>query len=195
MKHRIFGLALGLALSATTAVAADLQAGADKAQACAGCHGPHGVSQRPLTPSLAGQPDGFLQWQLVYFRNGVRKSPLMQPLVTSLSDDDIRNLAAHFASLPPPPAGAAGPADAALFEAGRQLAEQLHCAACHKDDYAGAQAAARTAAQREDYLLKALRDFKSGARTGSGVAAMPDAVYPLGDEQLQALAHYLSHLP
>ena len=53
----------------------------------------------------------------------------------------------------------------------------------------------RTAGQREDYLLAALRAYKSGARTGSGVAAMPDAVYPLVDEQLQALAHFLSHLP
>ena len=51
------------------------------------------------------------------------------------------------------------------------------------------------AAQREDYLLKALRDFKGGARTGGGVAAMADVVHPLGDEQLRALAHFMAHLP
>lgn len=51
-----------------------------------------------------------------------------------------------------------------------------------------AQAAPRTANQREDYLLKSLRDFKTGAPTGGGVA------YPLGDEQLQALAHFMEQL-
>jgi cytochrome c553 len=191
-----FAACLVLALvTATAGAAADPAAGAEKAQVCAACHGPKGVSQMALTPSLAGQPDGYLQWQLVFFRNGVRKNPSMQPMAASLSDDDIRNVAAYYASLPPPPPGLNGPVDPAMFEAGRRIAEANRCAACHKDDYAGAQAAARTAGQREDYLLAALRAYKSGARTGSGVAAMPDAVYRLVDEQLQALAHFLSHLP
>ncbi len=50
----------------------------------------------------------------------------------------------------------------------------------------------RTAGQREDYLLKALRDFKAGTRTGGGVAAMADVVYPLEDDQLRALAHFMA---
>jgi cytochrome c553 len=195
MKLVTAGLALTLSMAATCAGAADLAAGAAKAQTCGACHGPHGVSQSPLTPSLAGQPDGFLQWQLVYFRNGVRKSPVMQPMAASLSDDDIRNLAAHFAAQTPPPPGANGAADPALFDVGRKLAQRNRCASCHKDDYSGVQATPRTAAQREDYLLAALRAFKGGTRTGSGVAAMPDAVYALGDEDLRALAHFLAHLP
>jgi cytochrome c553 len=188
-------LACMVALASHSAAAADLAAGAAKAQVCAPCHGANGVSQTALTPSLAGQPDGFLQWQLVFFRNGVRKNPLMQPMAASLSDDDIRNLAAHFAALPPAPAAANGPQDPALYDAGKRLAAVHRCAACHKDDFSGTQAAARTGAQREDYLLSALRAFKSGARTGTGVAAMPDAVYPLSDEQLQALAHFMAHVP
>jgi cytochrome c553 len=192
MRQLAACLVLGLAVA--SAGAADLAAGADKAKTCATCHGADGISQTAMTPSLAGQPDGYLQWQLVFFRNGVRKNPVMQPMAASLSDDDIRNVAAHYASLPPPPAGLNGAVDPAMFEAGRKIAEVNRCAACHKDDYAGAQAAARTARQREDYLLAALRAYKSGTRTGSGVAAMPDAVYPLVDEQLQALAHFLSHL-
>ena len=137
----------------------------------------------------------FLQWQMVFFRSGVRKNPVMQPMAASLTDDDIRNLAAYFAAQKPPAAGSNGAADAALYAAGQQLAQRNRCASCHRDDYAGMQAAARTASQREDYLLTALRAFKGGTRTGSGVAAMPDAVYALGDDDLRALAHFLAHLP
>ena len=53
-------------------------------------------------PSLAAQPDQFIQWQLVFFRAGTRKNEQMQPIVEQLNNDDIRNLGAYFASLPPP---------------------------------------------------------------------------------------------
>jgi cytochrome c553 len=191
---RVAALAAFL-LVASQAEAADLAAGAAKAEVCAACHGKDGVSQTAGTPSLAGQPDGFLQWQLVYFRSGTRKNPAMQPLVATLSDDDIRNLAAHYAALKPPPRGANGATEPAMYSVGQRIAQANRCASCHKDDYSGDKAAARIGGQREDYLLKALRDFKSGARTGGGVAAMPDAVYRLGDDELRALAHFVSHLP
>ena len=189
------GILTALFLMITTAHAADLAAGAAKAETCVACHGPRGISQMADTPSLAGQPDGFLQWQLVYFRSGTRKNPVMQAMATSLTDDDIRNLSAYFAAQPPPPPGAQGAANAALFAAGQKLAQQNRCASCHKDDYSGTQATPRTAMQREDYLVKALREFKAGARTGGGVAAMADVVYPLGDADLRALAHFMAHLP
>ena len=193
MRHAV--ICAGLFLMTAMAHAADLAAGAAKAETCMACHGPRGISQMPDTPSLAGQPDGFLQWQLVYFRSGTRKSPLMQPMAASLTDNDIRDLAAFFAAQPPPRSGAQGAAEPALFAAGQTLARQNRCASCHKDDYSGTQATPRTAAQREDYLQKALREFKAGTRTGGGVAAMADVVYPLVDDQLRALAHFMSHLP
>jgi cytochrome c553 len=65
----------------------------------------------------------------------------------------------------------------------------------HKDDFSGTQATPRLAAQREDYLLKALREFKSGKRVGGGVAAMADVVYPLVDDDLRALARFLAQVP
>jgi cytochrome c553 len=162
---------------------------------CATCHGFEGRSQTDGVPSLAGQPDQFIQWQLVYFRSGTRKDPVMQPFAAALSDADIRNLGAYFASLP-----ASGPAPAAdeqpaLTERGAMLAARHHCASCHQDNYAGQQATARLAGQREEYLVKALRDFKSGARTGGGVAAMPSAAYPLTADDIAALAHYLARFP
>lgn len=143
---------------------------------------------------LDAQPDNFLQWQLVYFRTETRKDPVMTPIAAGLTNPDIRNLGAYLSSLPPP-ALALGKDDRPdLTEAGEQLAIANHCANCHQDGFVGKDAVPRLAGQREPYLLKALREFKSGARRGGGVAAMPDAVYPLSDAGLQALAHYLSRL-
>ena len=190
-----FGLFSAVLLAGAQAAAADLAAGAAKAETCVACHGPGGVSQMADTPSLAGQPDGFLQWQLVYFRTGTRKSPIMQPMAASLKDDDIRNLAAYFAAQPPPRAVPASSADDAMFSVGRKIAQANRCSSCHKDDFSGQQATPRLASQREDYLLKALRDFKANIRTGGGVAAMADVVYPLSDDQLRALARFMANLP
>jgi cytochrome c553 len=190
MKATLFA---GIAFAASFGcVAADLAAGAATAQACIACHGEGGVSRTELTPSLAGQPDGFLQWQLVFFRTGARKSPVMQPMAATLKDDDIRNLAAFFAAQKPPGVDAGASADDALLAAGRKLAQVNRCANCHLDNFSGTQATPRLAAQREDYLLKSLRDFKSGTRRGGGVAAMPDVVYRLGDDDFRALAHFLA---
>jgi cytochrome c553 len=194
MNKLVLACAAAMAAGAASA-AVDMAAAAVKAQACIACHGAGGISQMAETPSLAGQPDGFLQWQLVFLRSGQRKSPVMQPLAQALKDDDIRNLAAYFAAQPPPRADAAAKTDASLLAAGRKLAQANRCASCHKEDFAGTQATARVAWQREDYLLKALRDFKAGRRIGGGIAAMADVVQPLQDEDLKALAHFLSHLP
>ena len=189
-------VAAALAAASALAFGADLATGAAKAESCAACHGPQGISQIAGTPSLAGQPEGFLQWQLVYYRSGVRKNPIMQPLAAALSDTDVRNLAAFYAAQKPPQSDGDKPAvNPAMLAVGQKLAQQHRCASCHKVDYSGEKAAARTAWQREDYLLKSLRDFKAGNRTGGGVAAMADAVYPLGDDQLRALAHFMAHLP
>lgn len=191
---RIAAFALVCLLVAPACRAAEPPAVPALAPGCQVCHGANGISRTAETPSLAGQPEGFLQWQMVFFRSGTRKSPIMQPLAAGLSDDDIRRLAAYFAALPPPTRDGAAAVDAALYDAGRELAAQHRCASCHGQAYAGDQAAARTAHQREDYLLKALREFKSGRRTGGGVAAMADAVYPLRDQELAALAHFMAQL-
>jgi cytochrome c553 len=127
---------------------------------------------------------------LIYFRTGSRKSDVMGPMVEGLSDEDVRNLGAYLSHLTPfeAPAGTASDAD----EAVKALVAQNRCTTCHSDQFTGLKAAARLAGQREEYLLKALRDFKSGARSGSGQAAMADVVYPLSDDDLVKLAHYIA---
>ena len=177
----------------TTSLAADLEAGKKKAELCAGCHGDNGISQTENIPSLAGQPDQFVQWQLVFFRSGSRKNEQMQPIVEQIDNEDIRNLGAYFASLTPPKA-AAPDDNPDLSQKGAQAAVGRRCASCHTDSFAGTKAVARIAGQREEYLVKALHDYKSGVRSGGGMAAMADVAYPLSEEEITALAHYLAHL-
>jgi cytochrome c553 len=181
-----------IAVCVSPADAADVAAGKQKAEMCIGCHGENGISQIENVPSLAGQLDQYIQWQLVYFRAGARKNEQMQPIVEQLNNEDIRNLGAYFASLTPPK----GPEDdnPDLTEKGKQAAAGRRCASCHTDSYAGTKAVARIAGQREEYLLKALHDYKSGVRSGGGQAAMADVAYPLSGEEITALAHYLSRL-
>jgi cytochrome c553 len=175
------------------AKAADLAAGKQKAELCIGCHGEDGISQIENIPSLAGQQDQFIQWQLVFFRSGARKNEQMQPIVEQINNEDIRNLGAYFASLTPPkPSKPDDNPD--LSQKGAQAAAGRRCASCHADTFAGTKAVARIAGQREEYLVKALHDYKSGTRSGGAGAAMADVAYPLSDEEIIALAHYLAHL-
>jgi cytochrome c553 len=173
--------------------AADIAAGKERAEVCAGCHGEGGISQTENIPSLAGQPDQFIQWQLVYFRAGARKSEPMQPIVEAINNEDIRNLGAYFASLAPPKASQPDD-DPDLSKKGAEAAAGRRCASCHTDNFAGTKAVARLASQREEYLVKALHDYKSGVRSGGGQAAMAEVAYPLSEEEITALAHYLAHL-
>ena len=188
-----YGFALGLAaLASIPAHAVDAAVGKEKAELCVGCHGEGGISQTENIPSLAGQPDQFIQWQLVFFRSGTRKNEQMQPIVEDINNDDIRNLGAYFASLAPPKAQPDDNPD--LSRKGAQAAAGRRCASCHTDSYAGTKGVARIASQREDYLLKALHDYKSGVRSGGSMAAMAEVAYPLSEEEIEALAHYLAHL-
>ena len=105
MRNALGGIVLASAIACGSPVcAADIAAGKEKAELCVGCHGEGGISQVENTPSLAAQPDLFIQWQLVFFRAGTRKNEQMQPIVEQLNNEDIRNLGAYYASLPPPKA-------------------------------------------------------------------------------------------
>ena len=193
MRNALVGIVLASVITCgSPARAADIAAGKEKAELCVGCHGEGGISQMENIPSLAAQPDLFIQWQLVFFRAGTRKNEQMQPIVEQLNNEDIRNLGAYFSSLAPPKP----PADANpdLSKKGAQAAAGRRCASCHTDSYAGTKAVARVAGQREEYLVKALRDYKSGVRAGGAMAAMADVAFPLSEEEIEALAHYLAHL-
>jgi len=188
---RLFGSRHVLA-AALCSIAAPAFAQSDSVKAkfelCASCHNDNGISTAPEIPSLAGQTDRYIQWQLVYFRSGTRKSEIMSPIAEALSNEDIRELGAYVAQLPA--AEPAAPSNAELAEKGRALAAPNRCHSCHGEKFEGNGSAARLSGQREDYLLKALQDFKAGKRVGGGMAAMADVIYPLAPDDLPALAAY-----
>jgi len=193
-RHIIFAGAL-VSLSCGPASAADVKAGSAKAQPCLVCHGAGAVSETPGVPTLSGQTDRYIEWQLVNFRGGRRENEIMQPIAAELSDDDIRNLGAFIASLPTPAARPLPDADSALSEMGRSLIERRHCNVCHNDNLHGIQAAPRIAPQDEAYTAKVLDDYRSDRRLSPGAGAMNDAVGGLTDDNIKALAHYLAHAP
>jgi len=112
-------------------------------------------------------------------------------MAKGLTDDDLRALADRIEKLPPPPPPSQKP-DAVRFNQGKAIVEKNHCGNCHGSDFSGGNNVPRTANQREDYLLKALRDYKGGKRVGYGNAVMPETVAGLSDDQLADLAHFLA---
>jgi cytochrome c553 len=193
MRGEMRSLSVVLALGAAFIVgpfadAADVK---EKAEVCKGCHGDNSISQMENIPSLAGQLDQYIQWQLVYFRSGARKNEQMQPIVEGLDNADIRNLGAYFAAMEPFKSTPDDNAD--LSAKGKQAAAGRRCASCHGDNFAGTKAVPRLAGQREDYLVKTLHDYKTSARNGGPQGVMSDVAYPLSDEEIEALAHYLAH--
>jgi len=163
------------------------------AQTCTACHGMKGVSTTKDTPSLAGQPDIFTQYQLVFMRDGQRKPGVMQAIVKTLTDENIRDLGAYYAALPPPPAfAAARRVDADKVNA---IMGPRRCGNCHKEDFSGQGETGRLAGQRPDYLVKSLSDFRAGVRRGRGMGAMMEVSATLGDQDIAMIAHYLARKP
>jgi cytochrome c553 len=162
-------------------------------QTCAACHGAKGISSIPGTPSLAAQPDIFTQYQLVFMRDGGRNPGVMQAIVKSLTDENIRDIGAYYAALPPPPAYRVS--HAIDSEKVAAILRPRHCDSCHKQDFSGQGESARLAGQRPEYLAKALSDFRTGARRGRGMGAMIEVTVTLHDEDMQMIATYLAGKP
>jgi cytochrome c553 len=162
----------------------------DRVQLCAACHGPDGNSTNPQIPSIAGQPKLFLENQLILFREELRKSEQMAPVVKGMKDPEIIKLADHFSKLPVKVMDTA-PADPALVKRGTARAKELRCGICHLADFSGQNQIPRLAGQREAYLDSELRAYRDGKRTG-GDTIMAAALYGVSDADIKALAHFLS---
>ncbi|TDR17542.1 c-type cytochrome [Marinicella litoralis] len=98
MKKRTLFVFISVLFS-LPAMAGDVAAGKAKSAVCAACHGADGISPTPIWPNLAGQKEAYLVKQIKAFKSGERKDPSMAPMVAGLSDADIENLAAYYASL------------------------------------------------------------------------------------------------
>jgi cytochrome c553 len=171
------------------ALGADLS---EKLATCLSCHGAEGQSQIEDVPSLGAQTTSYSVIQLFMFREKIRVADPMNEAAKELTDDELQSMAAAFAAqaAPKPPDESGDPA---RLEQARALTEQNHCNVCHRRDFSGQQTVPRLAYQREDYLLKTLREYKSGARHAYE-PIMLEVLQPIDDAQLVEFAYYLSHL-
>jgi len=178
------------ALVLISALSANAATTEERLAPCLACHGASGQSVIPDVPSLGGQPAFYLTIQLLMFREKLRVVEPMNQMMQGLKDDDLRDMADYIAQLPPPqPPG--GPIESTRMEQAKGLIEQHHCNFCHNRDYSGEKNVPRLAGQREDYLVKALREYKNNTRRGYD-ASMADVLYQISDEQLLDLAYFLA---
>ena len=178
--------------------------GATKAAVCSACHGPNGNSTNSEWPRLAGQSAVYLAEQLRLFRSGVRNNPVMKPLASGLSDQDIDDLAVYFEAQTP----VGLEADPSYWKEGETLyltGDTSHevpaCVACHGPVGRGNLAAGYPAlrAQQSVYVVKQLNDYASGARYGgpNPAAATPNGIMMftiakrLSAQQIRDVASYV----
>lgn len=188
-----FGLAAAAVFCATAwpVQAQDVEAGRKKAEACLACHGADGNSADPLFPILAGQTARYLYLQLKDFKEGRRTEPLMQSFVAPLSREDMFDLAAFFAAQKPRPN--AFKADPGRAARGKAKADEVLCTMCHLGGFLGQNEIPRVAGQHYAYVVKQMRDFKTGKRTNDA-GNMASVTRTLSERDIEDLAHFLSSL-
>lgn len=216
----LVAMALGVALAASPSfddlrkqvpIRGDAAAGATKAALCAACHGAKGIAAAPVFPNLAGQSATYLYVQLRAFKDGARDNAVMQPLAKTLTDQDMRNLATHFASLPaktaPQPAQESS-RGSILFHDGDATQGVPPCQGCHGVDGKGPHPDStstapqpawstfpRLADQNAPYVLEQLKAYRDGTRVGtSNDKVMQGVAHKLSPADMQALAGYVSTL-
>lgn len=176
-------LLTGFILTSPASGAQDI--GTQKAQTCIGCHGPEGNSSSGQYPILAGQQPAYLKNQLLAFKNGTRKNPMMNGLAAGLSNDDINQLARYFSGQRIKSAGG----DPAAAKAGHTQFGM--CMGCHGAKGQGNGQFPRLAGQQPDYIVKQLKHFKDGTRKNGAMQAI---AANLNEENMKALAAYLGSL-
>lgn len=181
-----------------TAPAPDLAKGqAIATQVCAACHAADGSRGSPAYPILAGQHREYLSKELQDLKSGKRVSPVMQGFASTLSEDDIRNVAAFYASKSAKPGFAKHKDQVKLAEkiyrAGIPDRGVPACSGCHSPNGAGIPAQyPRIGGQHADYTEAQLRGFRSGTRTNS--VQMLSITERMTDREIAAVADYLAGL-
>ena len=156
------------------------QNAAAKAAVCVACHGPNGNSTNPEWPRLAGQTATYTAEQLHLFKASVRNNPVMMPMGSMLTDQEIDDLAVYYEGQTP----VGLEADPSYWQAGEALYKNGDtarnipaCVACHGPVGRGNPAAGYPAlrAQYSGYLVKQLNDYASGARYAGAAADKPQS--------------------
>ena len=187
-----------IAAQAQGALKADLAKGEATATAvCVACHSFDGSRGSPANPILQGQHSEYLVKQLVEFKSGARNNPIMKGMASGLSEDDMRNVAAFYATKQSKPGFAKNKDTAALGEKIYRggIAERSipACAGCHSPSGAGIPAQyPRVAGQHADYTEAQLIAFRSAARHTS--TPMTGVAAKLNDREIKAVSDYLAGL-
>lgn len=178
---------------------------AQRALACAACHGKEGRATRDgFFPRIAGKPAGYLYNQLVNFREGRRQYPLMTYMVAHLSDDYLMEMAQYFADLHPPyPAPQAASLPPAVLERGRVLVMSGDaakgipaCIACHGPQLGGVlPAIPGLLGLPRDYLNSQFGAWKTGARRAAAPDCMAEISRQLSPEDIGAVSAWLASRP
>jgi cytochrome c553 len=177
----------------------DAAAGKAKSATCLACHGADGNSLNPVWPKLAAQHPAYIRKQLEEFKSGNRKDPLMSAMAAPLSDVDMANLAAYFASQKRT-LGTAAPDQVKLgemiYRAGVASKGVAACASCHGPRGSGNPAAnfPNLSGQHAAYVEKALKDFRSGSRTTDPAKMMRDTASSMSDAEISAVSQYVQGL-
>ena len=192
----------GVAVAAEGPLKGDATAGQTKAAVCGACHGPDGNSPAPNFPKLAGQGERYLTKQLHDIKDGKRTVLEMTGLLTNLSDQDLADIAAYFASQK----GSVGAADPKLVARGEKLFRggDLEkglpaCTGCHSPNGAGIAAAGfpHLSGQHATYIAKQLTDFRkeeAGRANDGDAAIMRTIARKLSDEDIAAVSSYIQGL-
>lgn len=198
-------LATTFALAATGAGAneaapafkADLAKGQQLAASCAACHTQDGSRGTPANPILQGQHAEYLVKQLSEFKAGKRKNAIMSGMAAGLSEDDMKNIAAFYASKKANPGFAKSKNTVTLgqqiYRGGITAKAVPACAGCHSPNGAGIPSQyPRIGGQHGDYAEAQLLAFRSGARGNS--AQMMTIAGKMNDGEIKAVADYLAGL-
>ena len=201
MKSKALISVLALfAIACTAQAAGDAEAGKTKAQVCFSCHGVNGDSTNPAWPKLAGQHASYIAKQLADFKAGTeRNDPLMMGQVMALSPQDMEDLGAFFAKQKPSQGSAEEDKVALgkqLYMGGKASVGLAACMSCHGPSGAGNPAAKypMVSGQHAAYSVKALKDFRNGARKNDPNKMMQNIAERMTDWEIEAVASYMQGL-
>jgi cytochrome c553 len=200
MNKLLVSLLLTLGITGMAHAAGDAAAGQGKVAVCGACHGADGNSMAPTFPKLAGQGERYLLKQLHDIKSGARAVIPMTGLLTNLSDQDLADIAAYFASQNMS-VGAADPKLVArgqdLFRGGKLDQGMPACTGCHSPTGAGNFSAGfpKIGGQHADYIALQLTNFREGERTNDGdTKIMRSIAEKLSNKDIAALSSYIQGL-
>jgi len=178
-------------LAVLIAGAASAQSIEEKAQVCTACHGENGKPISPEIPNIWGQKEGYIYIELRDFKIAQRKNELMSPIAAGLEKPDMQALAKYFSDKAWTNFEQKS-ADSASQKQAEIVAASAQCEGCHLRGYLGDGVVPRVAGQQEAYLLKTMKDFRSGERNNNNWMVSLLKTYTDGD--ILALSKFLAGL-